>query len=104
MRLSRTCYDKPHRCPGWAGGGWRFPKTDLCENGSIRVNVVDDPDAATGWAGLAYPGSHPWRFGRCNKCDVITLPHAFRRLDPGYWRHSVAVSRLREMLRSMVGR
>lgn len=71
MRLSRPCYDKPHRCPGWAGGGWKFPKKDRCVGGYIALH---------------YERAHPhWRFGRCNRCDVVTTPFALRRLDPRYY-------------------
>ena len=70
MRVSRPCYDKPHRCPGWAGGGWKYSKVDLCENGSIRTSSG------------GYPGEHRWSFGRCKKCDVITWPYMIRFIDP----------------------
>ena len=70
MRLSRPCYDKPHRCPGWAGGGWKFGKVDRCRNGSIRTSTGE------------YPGVRRWRFGRCTKCDVVTWPYHIRLLDP----------------------
>jgi hypothetical protein len=79
MRLSRPCYDKPHRCPGWAGGGWKSSKADRCENGSICTNN------STGWWVLdlsGHPGEHRWRFGRCTKCDVVTWPYNIRFVDP----------------------
>ena len=38
MYLRRHCYDKFWRCPGWAGGGWRTPKTDRCDGGSLKVH------------------------------------------------------------------
>lgn len=79
MRLSRPCYDKPHRCPGWAGGGWKFGKKGTCSNGSVRTN-----DGSGFWAlDLdGHPRSHPWRFGRCTKCDVVTWPYNIRFIDP----------------------
>lgn len=69
MRLSRTCYDKAHRCPGWAGGGWRFAKVRRCEGGYTDVWDYD---------GLI----RQWRFASCNKCDVVTWPLVTRWLDP----------------------
>lgn len=77
MRLSRPCYDKPHRCPGWAGGGWKYGKTDRCENGgSIRVRKLDD----SGHPG--HPAEFRWRFSHCTKCDVVTWPYSVRFVDP----------------------
>jgi hypothetical protein len=88
-RLSRPCYDKPHRCPGWAGGGLKYPKTDRCDGGRITVNVIEPAHVFDGIefeATPGHPGAHPWRFGRCNTCTVMTLPFALRRLDPTNWR------------------
>lgn len=82
MRLSRPCYDKPHRCPGWAGGGIHRAKVDRCYNGSIRTRVPYE-----GYPGeFHYPGSKKWRFGHCNKCDIVTWPVVTRWLDPGWWK------------------
>lgn len=64
MRISRPCYDKYNRCPGWAGGGWKHPKKDSryphCDDGSIKVDYED-----RFWM---------WKFWKCNKCDVVVLP------------------------------
>lgn len=70
MRLSRPCYDKPHRCPRWIGGGMRYPKRDRCDDGRIQI------DYTTRWT---------WRFWRCNTCDVVTLPYNVQYLDWRYW-------------------
>jgi len=78
MRLSRTCYDKPHRCPGWAGGGWKTARTDRCDNGSIRTK--ND----------GYPGEHRSRFGHCTECNTVTWPVLTRWLDP-VWLAPVGV-------------
>ena len=74
MRLSRPCYDKPHRCPGWVGGGMRYPKVDRCDGG--RVMIRGDRDRS--------PGTEPWRFGRCDRCGVVTWPYITRWLDPSW--------------------
>jgi hypothetical protein len=87
FRLSRPCYDKPHRCPGWAGGGNRFPsekgeaKYGRCENGSIRTRMPRG-----GEPGDDYPGIRKWHFGRCtnSQCKVVTWPWALRWIDPSW--------------------
>lgn len=82
MRLSRPCYDKPHRCPGWAGGGMHYADdSHPCNNGSIRTRK---PDPYPGE--YVYPATAKWRFGHCTKCDVVTWPWALRRLDPTWWK------------------
>lgn len=60
MRLSRPCYDKSHRCPGWAGGGGKYAKVKKCKHGRITFK---------------------YGFGRCNVCDVIVLPSWVRFID-----------------------
>jgi hypothetical protein len=73
MRISRPCYDKGHRCPGWAGGGWRYPRgEDRCQGGHIR-----------GW--YEYRPLR-WRFLACDTCDVIVWPYVTRWLDPSWVR------------------
>ena len=42
MRISRPCYDKPYRCPGWAGGGMRYAKVDRCSNGRTDIYSYQD--------------------------------------------------------------
>lgn len=75
MRLSRVCYDKAHRCPGWAGGGFKFAKVKLCEDG--RLDVWDEKYGRW-WRYL--------RFAKCCECDVRTWPLITRWLDPSWWR------------------
>ena len=71
VRVSRPCYDKPWRCPGWAGGGMRYARRSRCNGGHMRGWQPDD-------------GAHPaWRFHRCDTCDVLTWPYITRWLD---WR------------------
>lgn len=72
MYLRRHCYDKPWRCPGWAGGGWRYPRVQRCDGGSLDYFQ----EARYGW--------EDWRFNRCPKCDVLVVPHVTRWLDPTY--------------------
>lgn len=73
MNLRRTCYDKPWRCPGWAGGGWHYPSgtRTICDGGTLNINW-DQP----AWL-------REIRFHRCQKhCGTITLPHVTRWIDP----------------------
>lgn len=72
LNVSRPCYDKFSRCPGWAGGGIRYPRVDQCDNGRIMVDY-EDPH----WR---------WRWQRCDKCNVLVLPYMTRWLDPGWWK------------------
>ena len=85
MRLSRPCYDKPHRCPGWAGGGPKVAKAYLCNNGSIRTRVpmTDCPGE------FEYPASRPFRFGHCTKCDTVTWPWITRKLSIFWWAYEI---------------
>lgn len=88
-RLSRPCYDKAHRCPGWAGGGGRSAKQSRCDGG--RIQVRRPYNAETMIEQLAdgglntHPGAFPFKFGHCTTCNVITLPWATRYLDPTHW-------------------
>lgn len=112
MRLSRPCYDKPHRCPGWAGGGTHSAKEYRCSNGSIRTRVTDptpiSADEFSIWGQqYLYPGVAKWHPGYCNKCDVVTVPYALRWLDWQYvlnwrikdWWRWKALPRLRSLTR-----
>jgi hypothetical protein len=69
-RVSRPCYDKFKRCPGWAGGGTRTARVRRCDNGFL----YDHYDKKL-WE---------WRFARCPKCNVLVLPSKVRWLD---WRY-----------------
>lgn len=72
MRISRPCYDKPHRCPGWAGGGTRYAKVQRCAG--ITGSMVDMYEKRF-WQ---------FRFNKHNECGVTVLPYAVRWLD---WRY-----------------
>lgn len=75
MRISRPCYDKPSRCPGWAGGGMRYARKHRCENG--RINGI-------------YDKKHPrWRFNRCDDCGVIVLPMVIEYVDWRFWHWKI---------------
>lgn len=71
MRISRPCYDKYWRCPGWAGGGWKFPKVDTCPGGSL-AKIID------------YDGHWQWKFHQCRVCGVWVLPYYSKYLAPSY--------------------
>lgn len=74
MKISRPCWDKYHRCPGWAGPGWGNPRpgTD-CPSGSL--SGVIDYDSRW-WR---------WRFHQCPKCAMVVLPYWSHVLDPRFW-------------------
>lgn len=72
MRISRPCYDKRHRCPGWAGGGMKSAKVDLCDGGYVLHPSTRIP----------YEREYSmFEFGECNKCGVIVLPDVVRKFD-----------------------
>lgn len=79
MRISRPCYDKYHRCPGWAGGGMRYAETNKCPN--LGYVAVDYDERL--WR---------WRLHRCNKCGVLVLPTNIRYIDPTYWTSMTRVA------------
>lgn len=71
-RLSRPCYDKFHRCPGWAGGGDTYARVRRCKDGRIQVDYDD-----RWWA---------WKFWPCDTCNVLVLPYHSRKLSvPWLW-------------------
>jgi hypothetical protein len=76
FRISRPCYDKPHRCPGWAGGGVRYARFRRCDSGYISHLTGDEHRMQRLWQ---------WRVYRCPKCRVWVLPYMTRWLDPGWW-------------------
>lgn len=67
MRISRPCYDKPHRCPARAGGGMRYAKIQRCESGMLSASYC----------------RRYWLGTRCPDCGVLVLPIAVQWLD---WR------------------
>jgi hypothetical protein len=72
VRISRPCYDKFHRCPGWVGGGPRHPRGESrCDGGRINVDYQNRM-----WK---------WRAWSCNTCDVVVLPYASRWLSVPWW-------------------
>jgi hypothetical protein len=79
FRISRPCYDKLRRCPGWAGGGIRYARVRRCDNGFLSTYTSK--------------GSKPlwkWRVYRCPKCRVYVLPYLIRWLDYGWWKWEIA--------------
>lgn len=72
INISRPCYDKYHRCPGWAGGGMKSGKETQCDGGYVTMHYK------RGWEFMPH---------RCAKCHVIVLPFYIRYLDPSYARY-----------------
>lgn len=65
LPFSRPCYDKPHRCPGRAGGGMKWAMVYRCERGSLQA-----PYYRRYWLGT-----------RCPECGLYVLPIAVEWLD-----------------------
>lgn len=78
FRLSRPCYDKLHRCPGWAGGGMLYPRGESRCNGG-HLNLLNA-------SGTDHKRLLGWRFLRCDTCNVVTWPQVVRWLDWRWWR------------------
>lgn len=89
VRLSRPCYDKPHRCPGWAGGGWKGARVKLCPeiwDGDIRLR--------SGYVTVDYEQKWwKWRFHSCLSCHVVTLPYAIHWASWRTWWWNVRLAR-----------
>jgi hypothetical protein len=93
----RHCYDKPHRCPGWAGGGWKYPKPhrDICDGGSL-TRQMHGPERRV--------RLYSFRSYRCGKCGTRTIPFVTRWLDPTWYRFwrpwdSMLAYRLKRLVR-----
>ena len=73
MRVSRPCYDKYWRCPGWAGPGLRYAKRERCDSGSL-ARVINY-------------GSRWWKLKihRCPKCGLWILPYFTQWLSAVFW-------------------
>lgn len=73
MGFRRHCYDKPWRCPGWAGGGWKRPsdKRDICDGGSFAPH---------------WKSGCQWHFHKCYWCGTVAVPLVTRWLDPTWWK------------------
>ncbi len=83
--FSRPCYDKYHRCPGWAGGGMKCARAVRCDGGYVGRDAAE----AGGW--------NPWRPYRCDTCRLLVLPSHVRWADPG-WLRFAAGRRVRDLL------
>lgn len=72
MIIRRGCYNKFHRCPGWSGGGPKYPK----------FNKVVCPGKSNGW--IYERKLWKWRVFRCPECQTVILPYVTRYFDP-FW-------------------
>ena len=105
MYLRRHCYDKAHKCPGRNGGGFKYPVDpkgtpepdwyrELCKEDPVREPWEQSNLVQQHWwqqlyrcdRGMIYmPHNDPWRiwrWGHCNRCDVLAIPMVSRYLDP----------------------
>lgn len=69
MRISRPCYDKYHRCPGWSGGGMKLAKVKRCKGGSLAT-VIN------------YEGPWRWKWHQCPECKVWVMPYNWVKFAP----------------------
>lgn len=76
MKIMRSNYDKPHRCPDWSGPAMKNGTGD-CPGGSLSVQMYGKDGKRKG----AF-----WRFHKCTKCGTIVLPFILRKLDPSWYR------------------
>ena len=83
IRISRPCYDKMHRCPGWAGGGMRYAKADRCPNGGSITYYT------TAYGSDQVKRLWKWRVSRCPECGVFVLPYVIRYADWRWWRWDI---------------
>lgn len=75
VRIARQDYDKPHRCPGWAGSGWNF------------TTLADDETCPNGYVAWYDKPFAKWRTNTCTKkCGTLVLPYATRYVDPSWYR------------------
>ena len=75
MKIMRSNYDKPWRCPGWSGPAFRS-RDRGCPSGSGAQMF------------LRYGRAAPWKFWRCPECGTLVLPAGWCWFDPTYivWR------------------
>lgn len=71
IRISRPCYDKYWRCPGWAGGGMKYAKVDRCPTGASLGPVIN-------WNSRWWR----WRWHQCLDCKVWVMPYNWTRIAP----------------------
>lgn len=90
MRISRPCYDKAHRCPGWAGGGLKYPKVDKCDSGYITFKRDFSYSKILYLFNFEpYLNIRLTGFGRCSKCNVLVLPYQIRYIDPTWIKSEI---------------
>lgn len=82
--ISRPCYDKPRRCPGWAGGGWKGAKHLYCRERDGYSGYVNIDFNSRWWK---------WKTHKCTGCGVIVLPTMIRWTDWRSWWYEVRYAR-----------
>lgn len=92
--MRRQCYNKYWRCPGWSGGGFRTPRRDRCDGGSLLV-----PGICKNGVEVPWDRWWKWKTYRCREdCGVIALPYVTRYIDPTWWAW-----RVRQKIRQIEG-
>ena len=88
MRAVRKDYDKPNRCPGWSGAGFREYPWER-----------DKPHCDSGSSGYYTDDCNIWHVHQCSVCGLRTLPFATAFVDPD-WYLRVKLPRLWWRIRS----
>lgn len=90
MKLALCDYDKPHRCPGWSGAGWKYNKKDWCDD--------TIPDGMTRWGTPTLYDKKLWyaRINKTNCCGTYVLPHFLIWFSPT--KHKLAYGRIRSKI------
>ena len=91
-RWSRPCYDKPRRCPGWAGGGWKYARVTLCPEekpGGFSDDLMDGKPR--GYLPIDSYESRWWRWKihTCPDCGVKVLPYMVRWTSWRTWQWEI---------------
>ena len=73
VKIRRSNYDKPWRCPDWSGPAWKS-RDGSCPGGMLPWQEHRLPE---------------WRFFRCADCGTVVLPNVLKWLDPSWLRFVV---------------
>lgn len=76
MRVMRSNYDKPWRCPNWSGPALKAGDGPCPSGSGARMFSL-------------YGRSAKWRFWLCRECGTLVLPAILRLLDPSWWAYCI---------------
>jgi hypothetical protein len=79
MRISLPDFDKPYRCPGWSGAGWKYNDEDWCNGTAGHTRRWSN------WVHKLHPRISLNLIRRTHCCGTIVLPLWTRWFDPETW-------------------